>query len=176
VRELKHKQTISVPAYVVFNWFKNLDEHYIEWHPIAHRKFEWLSEKPVGTGSRFSFEENINGHEHKLLMEVIEYDENRKIAFSSIKIEGKSKLLPAWVMRFLSSIFKVRIEMKRIFEESTNSSTTIYTTHKLGAHIPIISKLVELMIDIVIFPSNDHLKHINEEGMYMKKCLEKIET
>ena len=38
-----------------------------------------MSDKPIGVGSRFSFEENIEGHEQKVFMVVTEYKENEKL-------------------------------------------------------------------------------------------------
>lgn len=53
MRELKHKLTISTPVQSAFDWFKNFDENYVKWHPIAHQQFKWLSDKPITKGSLF---------------------------------------------------------------------------------------------------------------------------
>lgn len=75
-------------------------------------------------------------------------------------------------MTFLSSFFRIRIEMNRIFKPVSENSTIIYTTHRFGCDIPVISKLVEWFIDNFIFSSKYLENHTKEEGEYMKKTLE----
>jgi hypothetical protein len=172
MRELKHQLTIAATLSVTFDWFKNLDENYIRWHPEAHQKFEWLSGKPIRRGSIFSFEENIRGHHHKMLMQVTEYEENMRLSFSSIKIQTISVSPPLKLISFLGSLFRIKMEMTRIFESTSENTTTIYTTHKLGSKIPFIGKIVDWIIEHIIFTSKYHLEHIAEEGHYMKLNLE----
>lgn len=170
---LEDELKLSVPTDVAFQWFKDLDKNYVNWHPPTHLKFAWLTEKPIGKDSKFYFEENINGHKHKMFMKVTEYIENEKLSFSSIKIQVISKLFPDRFMSFFSSFFRVRMEMERIFKPISETSTIIYTTHKLGCHLPIIGFLAEWFINTFIFSNKHHAEHMKEEDENMKNCLER---
>jgi hypothetical protein len=172
MRIIENELNISAPAGNAFNWFKDLDKNYLKWHPRAHKSFVWLSDKPIGEGSRFSFEENIKGHKHKMLMEVSEYVENEKLSFLSRKIEVSSNIFPDRFLSYLSSLFRIRIEMIRTFKSLSANSTKIHTIHRLGSDFPVIGALIEWFINIFIFSSKDHELHLKEEGEYMKINLE----
>ena len=171
MRILEDELKLSVPISVAFRWFKDLEKNYLKWHPPTHLDFVWLSDKPIGKGSQFYIKEDVKGHKHKMLMEVSEYVENAKLSFFSVKIQMTSKIFPDRFMSFLSSFFKIRIEMNRTFKSVSENSTIIYTTHRFGCHIPLLSKLVELFIDTFIFSSKHHENHMKEEGEYMKSNL-----
>ena len=172
MRILENELKLSVPISIAFTWFKDLDKNYLKWHPPTHHDFVWLSDKPIGKGSQFYFEEDIQGHNHKMLMEISEYVENVKLSFFSVRIQAKSKIVPDRFMSFLSSLFRIRIEISRTFKSVSENSTIIYTTHRFGCHIPLISKLVERFIDTFIFSSKYHENHMEEENEYMKSSLE----
>ena len=169
---LEDELKLTVPIKTAFKWFENLEKNYLRWHPNAHKEFVWLSSKPIKKGSRFYFVENIKGHKHKMLMEVSEYVENSKLSFLSIRIQVTSKIFPDQFLSLLSSLFKIKIEMNRIFQSISENSTIIHTTHKFGCHLPVINTLVEWFIDTFIFSSIDHANHMKEEGEYMKSYLE----
>jgi hypothetical protein len=172
MRILENELDISTPVGKAFNWFKDLDKNYLKWHPPTHKNFVWLSDKPIAKGSRFSFEENINGNNHKMVMEVSEYIENKKLAFVSLKIQVDSNIFPARFMRSLSSFFRIRMEMNRTFESVSENSTKIHTTHRFGSNLPVIGTLIDWCINTFIFSSQDHELHMKEEGEYMKMYLE----
>ena len=91
MRLLTYKHSIAVPVDQAFDWFVNLEKNYINWHPVTHKNFQWLSEKPVMKGSIFTFEEQIEGHSHKMVMEISDFIENQRISFSSIQIYAELK-------------------------------------------------------------------------------------
>jgi hypothetical protein len=174
MRILENELNISVPVSAAFNWFKDLDKNYLKWHPPTHKNFVWLSDKPIGKGSRFSFEENIKGNNHKMFMEVSEYIENEKLSFVSHKIQVSSDIFPDRLLTYLSSFFRIRIEINRTFESVSKNSTKILTTHRFGSNFPVIGALIEWCINIFIFSSKNHELHVKEEGEYMKMNLEAV--
>lgn len=172
MRELNYNHSVAISVDHVFDWFKNLDKNYLTWHPQTHKNFQWLSEKPVMKGSVFLFEEQIKGHNHKMLMKISEFVENQQLSFSSIKIFTSSKYLPGWLFSILISIFRIKMEMIRSFEPETKQLTTVRLTHKFGSPIPIIGRIVDYITERFIFSSKNHLEHIKEESFYMKNDLE----
>ncbi|MCF8044198.1 MAG: hypothetical protein K9K65_16245 [Desulfarculaceae bacterium] len=174
MRIIEDELNISVPVSTAFNWFKDLDKNYLKWHPPTHENFVWLSDKPIGKGSRFSFEESIKGNKHKMLMEVSEYIENKKLSFVSLKIEVESDIFPDRFLTCLSSLFRIRIEMIRTFASVSENSTKIHTTHRFGSNFPVIGTLIETFINIFVFSSKNHELHMKEEGEYMKMNLESL--
>lgn len=174
MRILENELNLSAPVSTAFNWFKDLDKNYLKWHPPTHKNFVWLSDKPIGKGSRFSFEENVKGNKHKMLMEVSEYIENKKLSFVSLKIQVKSDIFPDRFLTYLSSFFRIRIEMNRTFVSVSENSTKIHTIQRFGSKLPVIGTLIEWWINIFIFSSKYHELHMKEEGEYMKMNLEAL--
>jgi hypothetical protein len=174
MRIIENELYILAPVSTAFNWFKDLDKNYLKWHPPTHKNFNWLSDKPIGKGSRFSFEENIKGYKHKMLMEVSEYIENEKLSFVSLKIQVNSDIFPDRLLAYLGSLFRIRIEMIRTFESVSENSTKIHTIHRFGSNFPVIGTLIERCINIFILSSKYHELHIKEEGEYMKMNLESL--
>ncbi len=169
---IENELNLLVPINIAFNWFKDLDKNYLKWHPPTHLDFLWLSDKPIEKGSKFCFEEDINGHKHTMLMEVSEYVENSRLSFASVKILVKSKYFPDWFMSFISSLFKMQLEMNRIFKSVSENSTVIYTTHKFACNLPGINRMVEWFINSFIFSNKYHENHMREENDYMRNSLE----
>jgi hypothetical protein len=44
MRGIIHKTTLPFDVHSVFGWFINLDENYIQLHPVVHKRFEWLTQ------------------------------------------------------------------------------------------------------------------------------------
>ena len=172
MRVINHSHSIGVSSDRAFNWFTNLDKNYITWHPDSHINFQWLSGKPVKEGSTFIFEEQIRRHKHKMLMKISDFAENQRLSFSSIKIEMNSKYLPGWLISILISLFRIKLEMHRLFEAENEQLTTIRLTQKFGSQIPVIDKLVDFVTERFIFSSKSHFEHIEEEALNMKSALE----
>ena len=173
MRVLNHCHSVRVSSNRVFDWFTNLDKNYLTWHPISHRSFQWLSEKPVVEGSTFMMEEQIGRHNHKMLMKISDIFENQRILFSSVRIEMNSKYAPNWFISVLISLFRIKMEMHRLIENKSEQVTTIKLTHKIGSQIPVIHKLVDFVIEHFIISSKSHLEHIEEKALNMKTALEK---
>ncbi len=64
----------------IWDFFKNLEKNYIDWHPDDHKKFVWDG-KPMQTGSKWYGEEMIHGHLFKLNGRIGEVIPFRKIVF-----------------------------------------------------------------------------------------------
>lgn len=172
MRVLNHSHSIRASSDQVFNWFTHLDKNYITWHPASHKSFQWLSEKPITRGSTFVLEEQIGRHDHTMWMKVSDFSENHRISFSSYRIEVNIKYVPNWAASFLILLFKIKMEMHRLFENESNNLTTIKLTQKIGSQIPIINKFVDFVLEHFIISSISHLKHIEEEAVNMKNALE----
>ncbi len=172
MRIINNELHISAPIDTVFSWFKNLDKNYLKWHPPTHQEFVWQSDKPIGKGTKFCFKEEIEGHKHKFFMVITDYIENERLSFASEFIQVESKIFPDKIMGFLSSFFRIKMEMEREFKAVSDNKTVIYTKHRLGCLLPIINRLVESVISAFIFSSRYHKNHMKEEDEYMKLNLE----
>ncbi|MCX6224557.1 MAG: hypothetical protein NTV01_07360 [Bacteroidia bacterium] len=171
MREVTHTTTLPFDAHTVFDWFKNLDENYIQWHPIAHQQFEWLTQKPIGEGTLFYFVENIKGHQHKITMRIAEYKEDIKLSFAMVKIQVYSKYLPIWFLTILSSLFQITLNITHQFEANTPESVTIITRQTTGSHLPVFGVLVDWVLELLVFPSQDQQSHVAEEWEYIEREL-----
>ncbi len=105
-------------------------------------------------------------------MRISEYVENKKLCFSSEKIHFAPKYFPSSLMAIFGKLLMVKMEMEREFISNSPNQTTIITKHKLGSQLPIIGKLVDWGINKFLFAQQDHLDHLKEEEIYMKKNLE----
>ena len=171
MRLINYKHSIAVPVDQAFDWFVYLEKNYILWHPETHKNFQWLSDKPVMKGSVFKFEEKIEGHSHKMVMEISDFIKNQRITFSLKIIYAELKYLPDWLTALLIRIFKINMEMFRDFERVTSNSTTIHTVHKFGSSTPVIGKIIDWYIEHQVFSKGNHIKHIEEEAINMENAL-----
>lgn len=57
---LQESVVIAAPPAAVFDFFRHMDSNYRRWHP-DHVVFDWLDDTRLAVGSRFRFEERING-------------------------------------------------------------------------------------------------------------------
>lgn len=57
---LQESLLIAAPPAAAFDFFRQMDSNYRRWHP-DHVSFEWLDDTRLAVGSRFRFEERING-------------------------------------------------------------------------------------------------------------------
>lgn len=172
MRVLTNELSISAPVDEVFKWFINLDLNYFIWHPKAHEKFKWLSDKPIKKGSRFYFIELVCGHRHQIFIEITEYIKNSKLSFQSNKIKICSNNIFDKLLSILATILQIKIEMKRDFQQATDNLTILHTTHKFGCNLPIIKLVADWVIGKFIFPAEEHEKHMREENENLKHCLE----
>ncbi len=171
MREVTHTTTLPFDVHTVFGWFKNLDENYIQWHPVAHQKFEWLTQKPVGEGTLFYFVENIKGHQHKITMKITEYKEDVKLSFTLVKIQAHTKYLPAWFLTILSSLFRIKLYITHQFDSRTPESVTVLTRQTMGSQLPVFGVLVDWGIESFILHTLDQQSHVAEEWEYMEREL-----
>lgn len=60
-------------------WFRDIDKHYLDWHP-DHVKCYWIG-KPAEEGSILYFEEYLHGGLHKIKSVITKIVPNRKIEY-----------------------------------------------------------------------------------------------
>jgi hypothetical protein len=171
MREITHTIILPFDVHTVFGWFKNLDENYIQWHPVAHQQFKWLTEKPVGEGTRFYFVESIKDHQHKITARITDYKEDRTFSWASMKIQVRSKYLPTWLLTVFGFLFRVRLIVTHLFEENISGGVTVTTHQKVGSQLAVFGGFVDRMMDALVLHPHDHQSHVAEELGYMEREL-----
>lgn len=171
MREITHTITLPFDVHTVFEWFKNLEENYIQWHPVAHQQFEWLTEKPVREGTQFSFVESIKKHQHKITARITDYKEDRRFSWASMKIQVRSKYLPPWLLTVFGFLFRVRLNVTHLFEDDTSGGVTVTTRQRVGSQLAVFGRFVDLMMDALVLNPHDHQSHVAEEWEYIKREL-----
>jgi hypothetical protein len=134
----------------IWDFFRNLEQNYIDWHPIDHRKFIWTGE-PMKEGSRWYAEEMAHGRLFKLkgtIGEVIPY---RKIIFKY-----------AFPLSIVSPKFEWIIEPKEY--------CTVFTAISYLNAGDFFRKLSKKEMDWKLEATK---KHTREEGEYLKELMEK---
>lgn len=176
MRIIKRTDAVQAPVESVFAWFERLDETYVQWHPEAHHWFAWQTMGPAGPGSRFMFEESFSGGKtQRMLMEITRFVKNRELSFQSVRIEIGSRFLPAWLLSWGGRLLKIRMEMHRTFVPVSDRETWLQTTHKLGSRRAFIGSMADWVLDRMVFPVQDHVRHLAEETRYMKEALAQLE-
>ena len=143
---LKDTMEIKTTPDRIFDWLKNQDKHYLEWHP-DHVKCRWVKGKPVEEGSIFYVEEYLHGKLHKLKFLITKIEPNRKIEF---------KLLFPMSIICPTGSFIIESREKRCIFTATLS-------FRFGW---LFSKLAKNRVEAI-------KKHIKEEGENLKRLLEK---
>lgn len=77
---LQESLVIAAPAAAVFAFFRHMDANYRRWHR-DHVSFEWLDDARLAVGSRFRFEERINGKRIRRTDRMSRIVENRLVEF-----------------------------------------------------------------------------------------------
>ncbi|MBT8340897.1 MAG: hypothetical protein HKP58_06150 [Desulfatitalea sp.] len=171
MREITHTITLPFDVRTVFEWFKNLEKNYIQWHPVAHQHFEWLTEGPVREGTRFSFVERIKKHQHKITARITDYKKDEKFSWASIKIQAHSKYLPDWLLTVFCFLFRVRLNVTHLFEDGPLGGATITTRQQVGSQLAVFGRCVDFMMDALVLNPHDHQSHVAEEWEYMGREL-----
>lgn len=79
---IKDSTEIKTNPDKIFNWLKNLEKHYKEWHP-DHIK--WINETGgLYKGDVVYYEEYLHGKLHKIKSKIIKIEENKKIEFKNL--------------------------------------------------------------------------------------------
>ena len=138
---------IEAPAESAFNFFNDMADNYVRWHP-DHLSFKWLEGNSVKVGSIFYFEEIINGEKQKKAMR-----------FTAVK--------PGLMLEFTPMNLIVRYFMPSLkFEtEPINEHSCCFTATIRIRLSPIGQRLNAKEFDAV-------RKHMREEGENLKRLLE----
>jgi len=64
----------------IWQFFINLEENYVDWHPTDHIKFKWIGD-PMKTGTKWYAEEKVHGHLFKLKGTIGEVVPLRRVIF-----------------------------------------------------------------------------------------------
>ena len=144
---LKDCIQIQAPAESAFNFFQNMADNYVRWHP-DHLKFAWLEGDSVEVGSVFYFEERIGNELEKKAMRFTAVKQNRFLEFTPV-----SK-----IVRFFMP--KLRFAMDPVDENSCHFTATINL--RVG---PILPRIYAKEFDVV-------RQHMREEGKNLKSLLE----
>jgi len=134
---------------IIWEFFINLENNYVKWHPTDHVKFKWFG-KPMETGTKWYAEETVHGNLFKLKGTIGEVIPLRKIIFKY-----------SFPMSLVAPKFEWIIEPKgpiSIFTANSylNSGDFFYIFGK---------KEMDWKIDAV-------KKHTREEGENLKNILE----
>lgn len=142
---LKDSIEIKTTPERVFNWLKNLDRHYNEWHP-DHIK--WINVTGgLNVGDVVYFEEYFHGKLHKAKSKITKVEENKRIEFVNL---------------FPTSI----LAPKGSFIIEPRGRSCIFTATLSIRFGWIIPRFTKSRLD-------DLKKHMKEEGENLKKLLEK---
>lgn len=77
---LQQSIVIAAPPSAAFAFFRGMDGNYRRWHP-DHVSFEWLDDTRLAVGSRFRFEERINGKRIRRTDRMSRIVEDRLVEF-----------------------------------------------------------------------------------------------
>ena len=141
---LKDSIEINTTSDKIFNWLKNLDKHYKEWHP-DHVK--WINETgSLEEGDIVYYEEYLHGNLHKVRSRITKVENNNRIEFENL---------------FPVSI----ICPKGSFIIESRGKSCIFTATLSIRFYWLFSKLVQNRIEAI-------RKHVKQEGENLKRLLE----
>ena len=142
---LKHSIEIKTTPDKIFEWLKNLDQHYREWHPDHIR---WINiTGRLDEGDTSYYEEYLHGKLHKIKFKITKVEENKRIEFKNL---------------FPMSI----ICPKGSYILEPREESTIFTATLSFRFAWLFSKLAKNRVEAI-------KTHMKEEGENLKKLLEK---
>ncbi|MFX0163613.1 MAG: SRPBCC family protein [Candidatus Hodarchaeota archaeon] len=142
---LKHSVEIKTTPDTIFEWLKNLDQHYREWHPDHIR---WINiTGRLDEGDTSYYEEYLHGKLHKIKFKITKVEENKRIEFKNL---------------FPMSI----ICPKGSYILEPREESTIFTATLSFRFAWLFSKLAKNRVEAI-------KTHMKEEGENLKKLLEK---
>jgi len=142
---IKDSIEIKTTPEKIFDWFKNIDKHYKEWHP-DHVK--WVNETGgLDEGDIVYYEEYLHGKLHKIRSKITKIEENKRIEFKNL---------------FPISI----LSPKGSFIIEPRGESCIFTATLSIRFGWLLSKIAKSRLDA-------GKKHIKEEGGNLKRLLEK---
>ncbi len=142
---LKDSIEIKTIPEKIEEWFKNLDKHYLEWHP-DHVKFVKVT-GGMDEGDIFYFEEYLHGKLHKIRSRITKIEKNKRIEYKNL---------------FPTSI----ICPKGSFIIESKGESCIFTGTVSLRFGWLITKLAKNRLESV-------RQHMVEEGQNLKEIMEK---
>jgi hypothetical protein len=134
---------------LIWDFFYHIENNYGKWHP-DHDFWHWTQGEPLALGSKIDSRETVGGHTGGIRATVIESVKNNKIV-----------LRPAWPLSFMCPRLEWIIERKGEF------TCFIARTHYVFGKIFLT--LRKKSVDEFLYLTQ---KHMDEEGVNLKKILE----
>jgi hypothetical protein len=143
---LKDTVEIDTTPDKIWEFWVNMDENYLDWHPKDHISFQWIKGRPMEEGSTIYAEENVGGILVKGKGTIVDVVTNRKFT-----------LKPPFP-RSLFCRYEYLIEPR-----GTKTAFIAFTYLKYPC---FARKRIRATLDV-------GEKHVREEGENLKKLLEK---
>jgi hypothetical protein len=151
---LRDSIEIKATPEALFDWFKDLDKHFEEWHP-NHKKFVKVT-GGTDEGDIFYFEELVEGRWYKV----------------KAKIDKLEKSAQGWRIELVTSSRLARI----IFVAEAREGGCIFThIESFGLKTPVIGRLMDfLMLKVFssLFRFDLIQKDMEEDGQNLKRIFE----
>ncbi|MFX0076601.1 MAG: SRPBCC family protein [Candidatus Hermodarchaeota archaeon] len=145
MKTLKESIEIRTSPEVIWDWFMDIAENYLKWHP-SHIKASWETERASEIGSILYAEEDIDGEFLKMRSKLTNLIPNRLYRFKTV---GYLKFILAGGS----------------FEMEPSENGTIFTA-TLDFHMgKFFSKILKKKVTQIT-------QHMIEEGEYLKRILE----
>ncbi len=150
------KTIVTATPQQVWKFLTSIQEgdNYKRWHPQDHIKCICSSGDGVSVGSQFYAEEYIGKRILKLPYQLNKAVENEFLEYTA--------QTPLSLLNLGKGYFKIEIE---------GVNTSIIALVEYGWDVPIIGTLIDSTIEMY-FKKKDLQKHMQEEGMNMKKIVE----
>jgi hypothetical protein len=152
---LKDSVEIKTTPEELFDWFKNLDKHFEEWHP-NHKKFVKVT-GGTDEGDIVYFEELVEGKWYKV----------------KVKIGKLEKSEQGWRIELLTSSRLAKI----LFIAEAKEDGCIFThIESFGFKTPVIGRLIDFLMSKVfysLFRFDLIRKDMEEDGLNLKRILER---
>ncbi|MFX1409949.1 MAG: SRPBCC family protein [Promethearchaeota archaeon] len=84
MKTLKDSIEIKVKPAKIFQWLKNLDKNYKQWHQDHVSAIKLTNNRELEVGDIFYYEEYLHGELHKLKFKLINVEENKVIEFKTL--------------------------------------------------------------------------------------------
>jgi hypothetical protein len=152
---LKDSVEIKTTPEKLYDWFKNLDKHFEEWHP-NHKKFVKVT-GGTDEGDIIYFEELVEGKWYRVKVKIGKLEKNDQ----------------GWQIEFLTSSRLARI----LFIAEVKGDGCIFThIESFGLKTPVIGCLMDFLMSKVfysLFRFDLIRKDMEEDGLNLKRILEK---
>jgi len=147
---LTHSIKINASPEKIWDFFVNLEQNYVRWHPEDHVVFRWTRGTPMETGARWYAEEAVKRKTYKLKGTIGEVIPFRRIVFKNA--------------------FPISLVAPRyVWLLEPEGSQTVFTSISYLRAGELVFKLARKHMEQNI---ELHNKHVSEEGENLKMILE----